>query len=138
MTRHSRVARVCRPGLVLTAVAVLVPGGCGAAKCYPVRGKVLVFEAGLLKEGEIRFQSVSDPALVGTGAIRQDGSFSMATPDRGDGLLPGSYRVAVVVPRRSGSPLFHERYQHFDTSDLRYTVTARDENYFIVVVKRSG
>jgi hypothetical protein len=135
---HTPVPRFCRAGLALTAIALLGPSGCGATKPYPVRGKVVVFETGLLREGEIRFQSVSDNSRIITGAIRKDGTFSLATPELGEGLLPGSYRVAVVVPQRSGAPLFHPRYQQFDTSDLQFTVTERDENYFLVVVHRSG
>jgi hypothetical protein len=46
--------------------------------------------------------------------------------------------VAVIVPPRDGQPVIAERFQNFDTSDLQFTVTPRNENYFIIDVARPG
>jgi hypothetical protein len=125
--------------IVLVLLTVPMLGGCGGdTKSYPVRGKVLVFETGILPGGEVRFRSTSDYSLIGIGSIKKDGSFSLSIPEKGEGLPPGRYRAAVVAPSSKGRRLFHERFESFDTSDLQYTVTARDENYFFVELKRSA
>lgn len=117
--------------LALTVVGL---AGCGPSKPYPVRGQVLLRETlRPLKEGQVRFRSVSNPALVGSGRIGADGVFSLRTPG-GEGLPTGQYRAAVTVPPRGGKPIIHPRYAEFDTSDLLYTVEAREENYFLLEV----
>jgi hypothetical protein len=111
--------------------------GCGSANFYPVKGKVIVYETGkYLTEGEVRFQPVSNSSLVATGKIKPNGTFSLETPGHGEGVLEGACRGAVLVPPRNGQPVVAERYRDFDTSELRYTVTARSENYFIIEVRR--
>jgi hypothetical protein len=91
-----------------------------------------------LTEGEVRFQPISRPSAVASGAIKPNGTFSLSTPSQGEGALEGPCRVAVVVPPRDGQPVVHTRYEGFDTSGLQFTVTARSENYFIIEVARPG
>jgi hypothetical protein len=124
--------------IFFSLVALSLLSGCGAPKFYPVRGQVLLFGVGLLTEGEVRFQPVSNPDLVATGRIRKDGSFSLATPAHGDGALEGTCKAAVVVEPRQGKPVVDERFADFDTSDLQFTVTERSENYFIIEVDPPG
>jgi len=121
----------------VAAMLLIVPCGCGQAKNYPVRGEVIVVETGRLSEGEIRFRSISNRSLVVSGKIHKEGKFSLSLPD-GTGLPEGSYRAAVIAEPKKGKRLVHERYEDFDTSDLQFTVTAREENYFFVEVRRSG
>jgi hypothetical protein len=113
-------------------------GGCGAPKFYPVRGQVILFGVGPLTEGEVRFQPVSKPDLIASGRIQKDGTFSLSTPAHGTGVLEGACKAAVVVEPRQGKPVIDNRFSDFDTSDRQFTVTARDENYFIVEVSRPG
>ncbi len=123
-----------RNALAALAVLALVGlGGCGSPKFYPVHGKVLL-SARPLTEGEVRFQPVSHPDLIATGKIKPNGRFSLTTPGHGEGVLEGPCRAAVLVEPRPGRPTVAERYRDFDTSDLRYTVTARSENFFLVEV----
>jgi hypothetical protein len=126
------------PWALLSLVALLSLGGCGSPKFYRVRGQVVVFGVGLLREGEVRFRPVSKPDLVATGRIQKDGTFSLSTPGHGEGVLEGKCKVAVVVEPRQGKPVIHERFGSFDTADLQFTVTAREENYFIIEVTRPG
>lgn len=124
---------------MLTGVVVLsLLSGCGGPKFYPVKGQVLLFGVGLLTEGEIRFQPVSQPDLIASGRIQKDGSFALTTPSHGEGALEGPCKAAIVVESRQGKPVIDERYADFDTSDLQFTVTARSENYFIVEVRPPG
>jgi hypothetical protein len=124
--------------MLLSFAALSLLNGCGAPKFYPVRGQVILFGVGLLSEGEVRFQPVSNPELIASGPIQKDGSFSLTTPAHGEGALEGTCKAAVVVESRQGKPVIDERFADFDTSDLQFTVTARSENYFIVEVDPAG
>jgi hypothetical protein len=43
-----------------------------------------------------------------------------------------------MVEPRQGKRVIDERFGSFDTADLQFTVTAREENYFIIEVTRPG
>jgi hypothetical protein len=139
MSNPSRAAHAPR---ILVALAVLVlSGGCGSSKAYPVHGKVIIFGVGPLTEGEVRFRPVSKPDRIAVGRVQKDGSFSLATPGHGEGALEGACKVAVVVEPRKGKPVIDERFANFDTADLQFTVTARtppNQNYFTIEVTRPG
>lgn len=124
--------------MVCLAVATLAMAGCSQPKFYPVRGKVIVFAVGPLKEGEIHFRPVSKPSLVASGQIQKDGTFSVSTPGHGEGVLEGDCQVEIVVNAADGKKLIADRYGSYSTSGLNYTITARDENYFILDVKKGG
>ena len=96
------LARAALTSWMLLSFAVLpFVSGCGAPKCYPVKGQVLLFGVGFLPEGEVRFQPVSKPDLIATGRIQKDGTFSLATPSQSfDDLLatPDSISEAATQP----------------------------------------
>ena len=123
---------------VLGLAIALAITGCSQPKFYPVRGKVIIFAVGPLTDGEIRFRPVSRPNLVATGKVQKDGTFSLSTPDHGEGVLEGDCQVAIVVEPASGKRPIAERYSDYSTSGLSYTVAPREENYFILDVKKSG
>jgi hypothetical protein len=129
---------VCRYFFAVAIAAALIFPGCSEPKFYPVRGKIVIFAVGPLTEGEIHFRPLARPSLVATGQIQKDGSFSMATPGHGDGVLVGDCQVEIVVNPGSGKRPIAERYSSYSTSGLNYTITPRDENYFILDVKKSG
>jgi len=118
----------CVMGLLLASLA-----GCSEPKFYPTRGMVR-YEAGPLPAGEVRFRPVSRPGLVASGKIAKDGSFTLSTPGHGEGVLLGDCQ-AVVIAAESG-PKISPRYADFSTADLNFTVGPRDENYFILEVRR--
>lgn len=120
--------------LLVGAAAPALLGGCGGPKFYPVRGEVIVFGVGRLADGEVRFRPVGSPELVATGRVTA-GKFELSTPGHGDGVLEGACKVAVVAEPRKGKAVVADRYADFDTSDLQFTVTARDENYFLIEVR---
>ena len=131
MTRYST-------GLLLLALVAALFTGCSQPKFYPVRGKVIVFAVGPLTEGEIHFRPVSKPSLVGTGKIQKDGTFSISTPGHEEGVLEGDCQVEIIVTAAGGKKLIADRYGAYATSGLTYTITPRDENYFILDVKKGG
>jgi hypothetical protein len=134
-TTHATTTRLL---VFLLLVAALATLGCSKPKFYPARGKVIVFAVGPLTEGEIRFRPVSRPNLVATGQVQKDGTFSLSTPGQGEGVLEGDCQVSIVVNPASGKRPIAERYGDYSTSGLSYTIAARDENYFILDVKKSG
>lgn len=125
--------RLC--SLIAVGFAILFTG-CSEPKFYPTRGKIILYGVGPLAEGEIRFRPVSKPALVASGPIQKDGTFSVSTPDHGEGVLEGDCEVAVIVEPKNGKRVINERYGDYSTSDLRYTIAPRDENYFMFDVKK--
>ena len=124
--------------LGVSLVLLLTSSGCGQPKFYPTRGKVIIFAVGPLQSGEIRFRPVSKPGLVASGQIQKDGTFSLATPGHGDGVLEGDCQVAIMIEPKEGKRPIAERYADFSTSDLRFTIYPREENYFILDVKKPG
>jgi hypothetical protein len=122
----------------LSVLALCVLAGCSEPKFYPVRGKILIFAVGPLTQGEIHFRPLSRPSLVATGQIQKDGTFSLSTPGHGEGALEGDCQVEIVVNSTTGKRPIAERYGSYSTSGLSYTITPRDENYFILDVKKSG
>jgi hypothetical protein len=112
--------------------------GCSEPKFYPVRGKVIVFAVGPLTEGEIRFRPVARPSLIATGQIQRDGTFSLSTPGHSEGVLEGDCQVAIIVEPKNGKQPIADRYRDYATSDLSYTIYPRDENYFILDVKKGS
>lgn len=131
-------ATACRCLVFAVFAAACLFAGCSQPKFYPTRGKVIIFAVGPLTEGEIHFRPVARPSLIATGQIQKDGTFSMSTPGHGEGVLEGDCQVEIVVNSASGKPRIAERYGSYSTSGLNYTITARDENYFILDVKKSG
>jgi hypothetical protein len=110
--------------------------GCAEPKFYPVRGEIVVYGVGPLTEGEVQFRPLNRPDLIATGKIQKNGKFSVSTPNHGEGVLEGDCQVAVVVEAKNGKRLIAERYGDYATSDLRFTVAPRDENYFMFDVSR--
>src|SRR5262245_57477665 len=89
--------------LALSACTLfLLAVGCSEPKFYPTRGKIILYGVGPLTEGEIRFRPVSKPNLVASGQIQKDGTFSISTPDHGEGVLEGDCEVAIIVEPKNG------------------------------------
>src|SRR5262245_777285 len=106
--------------------------GCSEPKFYPTRGTVM-YEAGPLPGGEVHFRPRARPNWIASGKIQKDGTFSLSTPDHGEGVLLGDCQAAVVGA--AGGPKVAPRFEDFGTADLNFTITARDENYFILEVR---
>jgi hypothetical protein len=117
-------------------LAVAVCDGCSKPKFYPVRGEVVVYGVGPLTEGEVHFRPRSQPSLIAKGQVQKNGKFTLSTPGHGEGVLEGDGQAAVIVLPRAGKNVIAERYADFDTADRNFTVTARDENYFMIQVER--
>ena len=129
-----------RLAFILPCLALIAMSGCSQPKFYPVRGEIIVFGVGPLKEGEVQFRPVKRPDLVASGKIQKVGTaykFSLSTPNHGEGVLEGDCHVAIICDSKDGKRPIAERYSDFTKSDMLYTVAARDENYFIFDVKKN-
>jgi hypothetical protein len=127
--------------VLASSLVVLVlcwTSGCRQPKFYPVRGKIIIFAVGPLTSGEIRFRPVSRPSLVASGQIQKDGTFSLSTPDHGEGALEGDCQVAIIVEAKNGKRPIADRYGDYATSGFSFTIYPREENYFILDVKKAG
>ncbi|MEA1950884.1 MAG: hypothetical protein U9N87_05835, partial [Planctomycetota bacterium] len=74
--------------------------GCGQdLDLVPVSGKITLRGGLWPKPGLLRFvpvESAGDAALpTATADFQTDGHFVVSSPDAGDGLAPGTYRIAV-------------------------------------------
>ena len=122
--------------------------GCGSkhTPTYPVSGKV-VFEDGtpLGSGGTVLFESMATEnnlRLNARGRIQPDDTFEMTTFEDGDGAVVGKHRVLVRAQRDSREylesgiaprPVIDERFEHYKTSGLEFTVEQGNNEYKIVV-----
>jgi hypothetical protein len=119
-------------------LVLLLATGCSEPKFYPVRGEVVVFGVGKLKEGEVRVRPKARPDLIASGPIDKNGFFSVTTPGHGEGALEGDCQVAVIVEPRGGKLVIAERFADFDKADRNFTVGPRSENYWMIQVEKAG
>jgi len=127
----------CCCSLLVGSFALIVFTGCSEPKFYPVRGEVVIYGVGPLKEGEVQFRPLKRPDLIATGKVQKDGKFSVSTPKHGEGVLEGDCQVAIVVEPKDGKRPIAERYGDFSKSDKLFTITARDENYCMIQVTKN-
>ncbi len=125
------------PSLAVGSLLLFAVSGCSQPKFYPVRGEIVIYGVGPLQEGEVQFRPLKRPDLIASGKVQKNGKFSLSTPNHGEGVLEGACQVAIVAIAKNGKRPIAERYSDFATSDLQFTVAARDENYFMFDVKRN-
>jgi hypothetical protein len=115
--------------LALSAVTLSLVG-CSPSK-VPVSGKLEWADgqpATELVDGQVIFES-AELKTSARGVITKDGTFRITTETANDGVLPGTYKVAVVEhrPAPEGTtklPPQHlqDKYYSFDTSGLTATI----------------
>ncbi len=79
----------------------------GGAKLAPVTGKVLFKNEGVTA-ASIYFHPDKEKGNRGemaTAVLQLDGSFTMTTYPKGDGVVPGSYKVSFDLGRRNEKEL---------------------------------
>jgi hypothetical protein len=111
-------------GLLFLLIAALC--GCRgdgpSVKLAPVRGKV-VFKGEGVTAASIYFHPDADKGnqgVMGTAILQEDGSFTISTHPRGDGVAPGAYKVTLDLGRRSEKEL--DKYRKTTTTPLKYDV----------------
>ncbi|HKI37563.1 MAG TPA: hypothetical protein VKA46_37250 [Gemmataceae bacterium] len=133
----TRVATAALAGLLLAA-------GCtGSGKplptTYPVSGKVLYADGTPMTGGLVQFKPEGNPDVTTTGAIQQDGSFTLNSTvekQQVEGAIEGPHTVTILPPlgedqraARGGAPL---------PVQLRETITVKADgpNNFTLTVPK--
>lgn len=115
-------------------MAWLLPG-CGDGTDHPTTVKVhgaVTCDGQPLTKGSIAFQATSDTTLrPATGELNEDGTYELSSFQRGDGAMPGEYKV-VIVSLKSGPTLENpnqpevsaipEKYTRAETTDLTASI----------------
>jgi hypothetical protein len=136
----------------IAAVSFLVLTGCGpSTDRLEISGKVLL-DGAPLDGGSIRFTSLESEQLLVSGAMVQDGEFSIA---REKGLRPGMYHLEISAPDQGASlviageapglrgiPVAPERIpsEYNVNSQQKIEVTISGDNHFVfdIVSKPAG
>jgi hypothetical protein len=124
-------SRMCSRGLSLSLLGCLLLSlcGCGDGRPAVVPAKGRVFINGEPLTGYLGFVRVEPVGTrAATGEISQaDGSFTLTSFENGDGCVPGTHPVAVIVNTTVGEELVSlipEHYSDSSTSGLEVTVSA--------------
>lgn len=137
-------------GYVLLAMVGVLSCGCtDHPPLYPVTGKVMFSDGTpLTVGGGVMFQSINTQdakiTLDATGLINEDGTFEMSTGDLGPGVAAGEYRALVRAARDIEKnpmyppPSIDPRFNRFQTSGLKFTVTEGENDFTIVVEPPTG
>lgn len=104
--------------------------GCGGAVGPKATGKVTWEDGTPVTEGEVAFEGDKN-AYYGT--IKPDGSYSMGALKDGQGVPPGTYKVAICVGEtqlraKSGKMLFDPKFNSSATSGLTLEVKSGQDN----------
>jgi hypothetical protein len=85
-------------------MGVLALAGCGpSSDRLEVTGRIAL-DGAPIDQGSIRFTSTSSEKLVASGAMIEQGEF---TVPQEKGLVPGTYRVEISAPDTSGKLVVH-------------------------------
>lgn len=142
----ARMLTCVLPVWLAFAVGVGMLGGCGSGHppTYRAGGKVTFADGRPLPGGWVEFQPVDSQHRVSArGEIQPDGTFELGTFGPRAGAIEGEHRALVTPPPLQGDrddmksvPLVIDpRFQRFETSGLKYTVTrSASENRFQIQV----
>ncbi len=123
------------------AIGLGILGCSSGPKTYPVKGKVVFKDTGKpLSGGTVLFESVADPNIKASGDLEPDGSFELGSNVGKMGVVQGEHRILIMPPLPEYGPelkkgVIHPRYQRFETSELKFTVTPGD-NYCEIQLER--
>ena len=139
-------------GLHALILGIMVCSGCGgeyrgeSVKTFPVSGKIVGGNQSPITSGTVVFvpTSTSTTARQAAGEIKPDGTYSLKTPNSGDGAAPGDYKIrletsdtgaAVGSTKKKGAtkgklaPLYSDE----DTSGLSYSVKPESNTFNITL-----
>ncbi len=120
--------KVTQRGLAASLLLLLpLLGGCGGsdgrgAKLAPVKGRVIYKNEGVTA-ASIFFQpdaAKGNSGSMASAILQEDGSFTMETYPKGNGVAPGAYKVTLELGRRSDKAL--DKFRKVDTTPLKFDV----------------
>jgi hypothetical protein len=131
-------ATTCRcVSLTLLLGACLLLVGCGPRN-NTVKGKVTFKDGKPLRTGIVVFSMVGNPEVKASGEIDENGAYELGN-SQGMGAIEGEYEVAVQPIRPPDNPqegTIAQKYQRFETSELKYTVKS-GTNEFNIEIERN-
>jgi hypothetical protein len=124
---------------------LLLAAGCGDGfpKRFPVSGSVKFADGSPVKTGTIELGG-NGSRWTASGEIQRDGSFSLTTVKKGDGVVPGEYKVVIrqmvlaYLPAEGGhdhGKLVSDHYRDYKTTDLKVTIDEGANSPLAIVVK---
>lgn len=130
------IAKLFRPALLCLAVLILFSTGCGdRVKLGRVSGRI-TYKGQPVPSGVITFlPNPSGPPA--TAAIQSDGTYTLQTPDVGDGAMLGKHAVMIMALRETPAmgpeereplppPIIPIKYGNTSTSGLTAEVNEGD------------
>ncbi len=133
---------LCVVVIVLLSITSI---GCGR-RDSTVTGKVVYGKDGSpMTAGMVMFVS-ADGQRLARGDIRSDGTFSLRSGVRDEGVQPGKYGACIVPPdtasqRENGivtPPLVDARFLSTETSGLQFEVKPGKNDFTVTVSKSAG
>jgi hypothetical protein len=124
-----------------TLAMLLTVSGCGASGS--VTGRVTFEDGSPLDAGTISCETqVGDKVVMARADIKRDGTFELGVKRPGDGIPPGTYRVAVA-PRalyqqeldNHAPPIIDSKFTKYDTSGLSLEVKPGANALTVTVTK---
>ena len=112
---------------------VLLVNGCGNGGVKG-GGTVSFSDGTLLDRGTVVFSNAQHQY---TGTIQSDGTFNLGGLKPGDGLPPGTYRVAVTDVYDGETPILDVKYESPESSGITFEVVAGKKEPFKITVERS-
>lgn len=129
---------------LIVGFCMIVCAGCGSGN-VPMKGKVVFSDdATPLTVGMVAFTNAS---FTARGQIQPDGTFTISSTGKNDGLPPGDYAITITgaaVSAKEASeetpmiPLIEEKYALSTTTDLKLSVDSSTRSYEIKVDRYSG
>jgi hypothetical protein len=116
----------------LIAIGAFFIAGCGGAKIFPVTGKVTLKGGKPLAGALVEFETTQADGkrVTARGETKEDGSYSLETPELGAGAVAGEHKVIVSPPAYppgnfAGPPpqsLLDKKYQSYGSTPLKFKV----------------
>jgi hypothetical protein len=136
--------RTIRQTSLLAVVAAGLAVGCGGTRPYPVSGQVVYDDgqvASDLAGSDVVFTS-DELKVSSSGEIDGNGRYALTMKRKGDGALPGKYKVVIVPPDPGGGDdpnrkvrtlPFPKKYTSPTKTDLSATVEAKANDITLTV-----
>ena len=126
--------------IVTSFVTLALLCGCTSSdgkgpKLTPVGGRV-IFKNEAVTAAEIYFVPDAEKGNRGEGAqaiIQEDGSFKMETYPKGEGVIPGAYKIKLGLGRRPDKEL--DKYRDVKTTPLTIDVTDKPIEGYVIELK---
>lgn len=123
--------------LVVIVTLFMVVGCSKKYDTYPVQGSVKFTDGVPLAGAYVTFEAADRP-LRANAVADSKGRFKLSTTGKSDGAVPGEYLVVVLPPYHdpessSRSPAVPSKYRSYETSGLKFSIAATDNQIDIVL-----